>query len=219
MLVGRQSATTKNHSITGLAHPLALRLLNKQGTSQPRVLEVGAGSGRNLMTLLSARLDVTSLDEDAQRVTRLRRKYPELKNNLLCAAYTQLPKVGNGYDAVLSTHALLHGDVSKIRAVLAEIRRILSSEGNAYFTLGCTADLRFGEGRKIAEATFAPTSGDEQGVPHSYFDEAGAHDLLRNFEIEELSQQAVDDIAGKWAHETTMLRGAVHWFVVAKKAR
>lgn len=219
MLVGRQGATTKNHSITIPAHPLALRLLNKQGTSQLRVLEVGAGSGRNLAALLRAHLDVTSLDEDAERINRLLREYPEQKKNLLCVAYTQLPKGANGYDAVLSTHALLHGDVSRIRAVLGEIRRVLRTEGRAYFTLGCTADLRFGEGRKIADATFAPTNGDEQGVPHSYFDEAGAHDLLRTFEIEELSQQSVDDIAGKWAHETTMLRGAVHWFVVAKKAR
>ncbi len=219
MLVGQEGATTKNHSITSPAHPLALRLLNKQGTSQPRVLEVGAGSGRNLSALLRAHLDVTSLDEDAERITRLRREYPEQKNNLLCAAYTQLPKGANGYDAVLSTHALLHGDVSRIRAVLAEIRRVLRSEGRAYFTLGCTADARFGAGKRIADATFAPTNGDEQGVPHSFFDKAGAQDLLRGFIIEELSKQAVDDLAGKWAHETTMLRGAVHWFVVAKKTR
>lgn len=182
-------------------------------------MEVGTGSGRNLLALVRAGLNVTSLDQDTERVSRLRTQYPEVEPNLLCASYTQLPRVGNGYDAVLSTHALLHGEVSRIRALLAEILRVLGSEGRAFFTLGCTADARFGEGRKIAKETFAPTSGDEQGVPHSYFDEKGAHDLLRGFVVEELSQHAVDDVAGKWAHQTSKLRGAAHWFVVAQKTR
>lgn len=184
-----------------------------------KILEIGAGSGRNLAALLSAHLNVTSVDEDAQRVSRLRRKYPELRNSLLCVAYTQLPKIGNGYDAALSTHGLLHGDVGRIRAVLAEMHRVLRTEGRAYFTLGSSADTRFGQGRRLGAVTFAPISGDEQDVPHSYFDQSGVHCLLRAFAIEELLQRKVDNIAGKWAHETAPLSGAVHWFAVVKKPR
>ncbi|MDQ6932826.1 MAG: class I SAM-dependent methyltransferase [Candidatus Eremiobacteraeota bacterium] len=201
------------------AHPLANRLIDTLARPGARVLEIGTGSGRNLIALMRADFNVTSVDENAERVSRLTSQFPELKKSLLCVAYTQLPKSGNGYDAVLSTHGLLHGDVSRIRAVLAEMHRVLRAEGRAYFTLGSSADARVGQGRRLGAVTFAPVSGDEQGVPHSYFDQSGVHGLLGDFQIEELHQSAVDDLAGSWAHETTPLSGAVHWFTVVKKPR
>jgi len=181
------------------------------------VLEVGTGSARNLAALVRADMEVISLDDDAERVSRLKHGRPEFRSRLLCAAYTQLPKTAGGYDAILSTHALLHGEVSRIRAVLAEMRRVLGVKGRAYFTLGSSQDPRFGEGRQIGEATFAPISGDEQDVPHSYFDEAGIRSLLGRFVIEQLFEHPVDDIAGKWAHQNSALSGAVHWFVTVRK--
>jgi len=205
-------------SITEPAHPLALALINDLPPSRRRVLEVGTGSARNLAALMQADMEVTSLDNDAERVSRLKRSRPEFQSRLLCAAYTQLPKTAGGYDAVLSTHALLHGEVSRIRAVLAEIHRILGAAGHAYFTLGSSKDARYGEGRQLGEVTFATISGDEQGVPHSYFDEAGVRSLLERFVIEQLFEHAADDIAGKWAHQTAALSGAVHWFVIVRKA-
>ncbi len=102
--------------------------------------------------------------------------------------------------------------------MVAEFGRILKLGGHAYFTLGSKRDSRFGVGAQIGHETFTPQTGDEQGVPHSYFDEAGVRNLLRRFALIELAEHSVDDIAGRWAHASAPLRGAVHWFVIIRKS-
>jgi hypothetical protein len=37
------------------------------------------------------------------------------------------------------------------------------------------------------------------------------------FTVVSLEERGVDGVAGRWAHPTTPLRGAVHWFVNASK--
>ncbi len=173
-------------------HPLAIELIErvKQGT----VLELGTGSGRNLRALQAAGLDVTSLDT---------------------ANYTRIPARAGSFDAVISTHGLLHGNLAKIEASLSEIERVLRAGGVLYATFGSTRDARFGAGTRIDRHTFAPRSGDEAGVPHLFLDEKRVRRILHPFTVEELRETSVDEIVGKWAHTLAPLSAGVHWFAIA----
>jgi hypothetical protein len=183
------------------AHPLAERLI-ESAREQPLdgpVIEVGTGSGRNTRALVEAGIPAVGVPDST--------------------LYTQLPGTRENYGAALSTHAYLHGASAKLRAGIAELRRVLRPNAPAYITLGSIKDARYGFGTPYDERSFAPGEGDEAGIPHAYFDRDGVIELLFGFTIEAMEEVDVDAIVGRWAHAgDDPVGGRVHWFVVARRA-
>jgi hypothetical protein len=183
------------------AHPLAERLIGyaREHPLDGPVIEVGTGSGRNTRALVEARVPTVGVPDSTP--------------------YTQLPGGRDTYGAALSTHAYLHGAGAKLRAGMAELRRVLRPGAAVFVTLGSFKDARYGLGIPLDERTFAPGEGDEAGVPHAYFDRDGVIELLLGFTIESMEEVEVDDIVGRWAHsgDDADVAGRVHWFVQARR--
>jgi len=181
------------------AHPLAADLAaryRERGLTRP-IVEIGAGSGRNTRYFIESGIPIVSTRDDE--------------------SYTQLPGGRGTYAAALSTHGYLHGTVSKLRLGFAELRRVLRPGAPIAVSLGSIEDARFGLGIPLDETTFAPGDGDEAGIPHSYFDRAGAVELLAPaFTVESLREVNVDGIVGRWAHAAPA--GMWHWFVIAHRS-
>ncbi len=171
-------------------HPLALAAIDALARRPgARVLEVGAGSGRNTRALRAAGFEPVSL------------------------AAADGPAA-----AALSSHALLHGTRAELEALLGAIARAIEPGAPLFATFGSVNDARYGEGIAVEPGVYAPEFGDEAGVAHIFFDEAGLRALLASaWEILSLEERAVDEIAGSWAHERAPLRGARHWFAIARR--
>jgi hypothetical protein len=183
------------------AHPLAEQLiaLAREHPLDGPVIEIGTGSGRNTRALAEAGVAVQSVPDDV--------------------LYTQLPGSRETYGAALSTHAYLHGTSAKLRAGIAELRRVLRPNAPAFITLGSFKDARYGLGIPFDERSFAPGEGSELGIPHAYFDRDGVIELLLGFTIESMDEVDVDDVVGRWAHaDGDEVSGRVHWFVIARRA-
>jgi len=181
------------------AHPLAQRLI-RDAADHPLagpVIEVGTGSGRNTRALVSAGIPTVGVADTA--------------------TYTQLPGTRDMYGAALSTHAYLHGTSAKLRAGIAELRRVLRAGAPAFITLASITDARYGLGIPFDERSFAPGDGDEAGIPHAYFDRDGVIELLQGFTIESMDEVDADATVGRWAHPDGGEPGRVHWFVVARR--
>jgi hypothetical protein len=183
------------------AHPLAERLIEstRERPLDGPVIEVGTGSGRNTRALVAAQIPTVGVADSTP--------------------YTQLPGTREEYGAALSTHAYLHGASPKLRAGIAELRRVLRPNAPAYITLGSFKDARYGLGVPLDERSFAPGEGDEIGIPHAYFDRDGVIELLFGFAIDSMEEVEVDEIVGQWAHGDDAVAGRVHWFVVARRAQ
>jgi hypothetical protein len=180
-------------------HPLALALIERLRPGS-RVLEFCTGSGRNLTALRAAGLEVAGIADET-------------------AAGFDGSSVPGGFDAILSTHGLLHGTSADIAARTALLGGLLMPGGSFYAVFGSTGDARFGRGERIAASTFAPLAGDERGIAHTYFTRSALSALLRpHLAIDSLDERNADAIAGSWAHPAQPLRGAVHWFVTAHRA-
>jgi hypothetical protein len=181
------------------AHPLTERLIQdaRERALDGPVIEVGTGSGRNVRALVEAGIPNVTVPD--------------------ATPYTQLPGPRETYGAALSTHAYLHGASAKLRAGIAELRRVLRPNAPVYLTLGSFKDVRYGLGVPLDERSFAPGDGDEAGIPHAYFDRDGVLELLFGFEIESMEEVDVDQIVGRWAHAADDVGGRVHWFVVARR--
>lgn len=164
------------------------------------MLDFCSGSGRNAAALRAAGFDVVAVsDGDADRDAAL------------------APEIG-AFAATISTHGLLHGTIAAIGARTARIADRLEADGLLYATFGSVRDSRYGCGRRIEAATFAPLDGDERGVAHSYFTRERLDELLQpQYTLERLDEIAADDVAGTWAHRERPLAGAVHWLVIARR--
>lgn len=181
------------------AHPLAERLIRdaREHALDGPVVEVGTGSGRNTRALVDAGIPVLSVPDSTP--------------------YTQLPGGRDSYGAALSTHGYLHGASDKLRAGIAELRRVLRPRAPVYLTLGSIKDARYGLGIPFDERTFAPGDGDEAGIPHAYFDRDGVIEILFGFDVESMEEVEVNEIVGRWAHPNDEIAGRVHWFAIARK--
>ncbi len=182
-------------------HPLAAALIERlQSRPESRILDFAAGSGRNAEALRRAGFAVVTIDDDA------------------AASEKALEALPSRFDAILSTHGLLHGSPETIGARVRSIAAHLEPGGLLYATFGSRRDARFGLGERIDDSTFAPLDGDERGVAHVYFDRQRMLALLNPlFAVESLEERGVDDVAGSWAHSQRPLRGAAHWFAIARK--
>lgn len=179
------------------AHPLTERLIAdvREHPLDGPVIEVGTGSGRNTRALVAAGIPNVGVPDSAP--------------------YTQLPGGRDLYGAALASHAYLHGTSAKLRAGIAELRRVLRRGAPLYITLGSITDARYGLGIALDERSFAPGDGDEAGIPHIYLDRDGVIETLAGFTVESLDEVDVDEIVGRWAHEDEEIAGRVHWFVKA----
>ncbi len=174
-------------------HPLVAALIVALPAGS-RVLLVGVGSGRHIPPLLEAGFRVDVLDEESLRTI------------------VDGEQLAGGFDGALTTHALLHGTPGAIAAALGAIGERLRDGAPFHLTLGSTADPRFGAGARIEDGTWAANGGPESGVPHSYFDEAGARVLLADWDVLALEQHSAAETAGRWAHQPEELASMVHWF-------
>lgn len=184
-----------------VAHPLAQHLIECLREGGPyRALDFASGRGRNAAALRRAGLTVVEIDDAA------------------AASDEPLKEMNERVAAVLSTHGLLHGTAPAIAARIRAIAAVLEAGGLLCATFGSSRDARFGQGERIAGSTYAPTDGDELGVAHTFFSADELHALLdAEFAFESMTEHAVDEVAGAWAHRERPLTRAVHWFVVARK--
>lgn len=94
-----------------------------------RLLEVGAGVGRDSRFFQDAGCDVTCIDLSANMVSRCRDKG-------LCAHMMDVAHLSfecESFDAVYSFNSLLHLPKEELPAVLQEVRRVLAPGGLFYF--------------------------------------------------------------------------------------
>jgi hypothetical protein len=204
-------------------HPLALILADltrAANANAPRfTLLAGGGSGRNVSVLLAAGLHVDILEEDAARAATIAQRFGERPSIRIAHGSYAAPDVfKQRYDAVLSTHALLHGSPLAISSAIHALNELLAPGADMLFTLGSKRDARFGTGERIGEQTWAPSSGPETGVPHVYYDREEAQALLRSTTVVSLREVPARDIVGRWAHERERTPEIVHWFAHVKKS-
>ncbi len=101
--------------------PALLNLLSPHG----RILDVGIGTGRIAVPLMTLGADVIGVDLSLKMMAKLRQKTPAVR--IAQADAAQLPFAANTFDAVLTTH-VLHL-IGPWREALREFKRIIKPGG------------------------------------------------------------------------------------------
>ena len=201
-------------------HPLARALAAAlAGDATARLLIVGIGNGRNVPVFTAARIHVDAVEEDAERARAAAERFAGVADVRVEHASHAGPYPWPGtYAGALSTNGLLHGTATDVARTLGAIRERLRPGTPCYATFGSERDPRFGAGRRIDDATWAPATGSEAGVPHAYFDRLRLERVLDGFAIDEAVEGSAAQTVGRWAHDADDAAGIVHWFVKARRA-
>ena len=183
--------------------PKIVKLFKKCGVK--RVLDLGCGSGRHLVYLAKRGFDVYGIDiaPEGIKIARKWLKKEGLKANLKIGdIYKKLPYQDNFFDAIISTQALHHNIIEKIRKAIREIERILKPGGLIFITMRKALRLRdwkrnkivihkWKMGREKRETKYkvigiriyTPIEGGEKGLIHFCFNKKLITKEFKNFKI------------------------------------
>ena len=139
-----------------------------------KVLELGCGNGKSLGAMSAKGWDVTGIDFSLPAVGMCRRILGPGIPDVVAADSRILPFRTGAFDAVFAFHVLGHMLVGDRVKSAAEIVRVLGQSGTFHFRAFSVADLRFGKGNEVEDATFVRGT----GIPTHYFTLAEAADLF-----------------------------------------
>ena len=95
-----------------------------------RLLEVGAGSGRDAAYWLAQGYDVTAIDGSAGMMAEALRRHPELHGRMIPHVLPhRLPFVDACFDVVTSMAVIMHLSHEDLWSVFADLSRVLAPDG------------------------------------------------------------------------------------------
>lgn len=167
-----------------------------------RALDIGCGDGRYLVFLNKLGFEVNGIDASPTAV-KISKTAAKNKANIVCADMYAYPLPKETYDLILSISTIHHGRKPDIRKLINKIHRALVSGGKAFLTLPELAQAKqwqsFSKQQKIAPGTFAPLSGPERGLAHSFFTKTEILKMFSKFKRVALEL----DHMGRWIIQAT----------------
>ena len=151
-----------------------------------KVLELGAGHGRDTIFFASNGIEVEALDYSSAAIDILNKIAEEkrlsiIKSQTFDVAKNPLPFADGYFDAVYS-HMLFNMRFSeeKLHFAFSEIRRVLKPKGLNFFSVRNSNDKSYGKGREVDKGIF-----DIDGFQIRFFTEKQTQGLVstEGFEI------------------------------------
>ncbi|MBA3977083.1 MAG: class I SAM-dependent methyltransferase [Nitrosopumilus sp.] len=154
-----------------------LCLNHMKSNNVKKVLEIGAGHGRDTLFFASNGLEVEALDYSSIGIEIINKKAHENKlpvNSQLYDVKKPLPFKDACFDAAYS-HMLLNMRFSQaeLHSVFSEIRRVLRPNGLNYFSVRNHNDQFYGAGVKVEDGVY-----DINGFEVRFFSEKEILDLI-----------------------------------------
>ncbi len=190
-------------------YPPVINFLSKARDTSKKILDLGCGSGRNLIYIGKKGFSVTGIENSNEAVILATNwvKKEKLNNaTIMRGDFKKINYASNSFDMVICIHAIYHGKLEDIEKSLYEIKRVMKKGGLLLITFLSIKDEKFGKGKKVEKNSYQTNSTIEKGVVHHFSDKA---EILRLFQ---------DYLLIKVVHrKETKKTGHWHWVVEAKK--
>ncbi|MFH1174993.1 MAG: class I SAM-dependent methyltransferase [archaeon] len=158
-------------------HEYLETFLEKVGTG--RLLDLGCGTGRHLLPMLTRGFETHGLDSSAVAIHASAKIGAMLVQHNM---YEALPYPDNYFDGIIAIQSIYHAARQLVRCVANEVHRICKPEGLFFvnFTTYVPDDARW-----INPYTFIPQVGTEKGIPHTKYNSAALQEDFCLFYFEQ----------------------------------
>lgn len=189
--------TGKKYTSSLAYWPKLIKLLERAEVK--RVLDVGCGSGKHILSLAREGFEVCGIDSSPEAVNLAKNRFSEagLKAKILThSMHNKFPYKDEFFDAAISLRTLNHGFLYQIKKTIAEITRVTKKEGMVFITvikipgrkniLGETK-LNGVRVRIIEKRTYIPLETKEKGIIHYLFNKKVLYSLFKEkYDIEKM---------------------------------
>jgi len=150
------------------------------------IVDLGCGSGSDTKYLIERGKAVIACDYSARASENIRKNFPEV-HDALCFDMTGGLPFADGFTDILIADLSLHYFTERVtKAILAEIRRVLTPRGVMLFRLNSHKDVNFGAGQGAeVEKNYFRT---EDGRYKRFFDREDICRIFDDWEILRLSE-------------------------------
>jgi SAM-dependent methyltransferase len=165
------------------------RLYQENGVR--RVLDLGCGDGRHLHYFSNLGYEMYGIDyaPSALYLANVWLTADNLSAELVCADMTSIPWRDELFDAAISFLVINHNPAERIRQTIAEIHRVLKSDGWLFVAISTCkpiGPMRYNSGIEIEPDTIVLTEGREKGVPHHFFTTPELIEMFSRFTLVDL---------------------------------
>ena len=157
-------------------------------------LDIGCGGGRHVIHMAKLGWRAAGLDNapTALSMTRQWLNQEKLDARLLLGDMrVSLPFASNSFDAVLSTQVIHHALLATVIGTAREIERIVRPQGMILLSIPARRPsmTESAEHVLLEPNTYAPTDGEEKGLPHHFFTPEEFRDIFPNFDVLDLRME------------------------------
>lgn len=184
-------------TISEEVHPLLKQFLSQSSLELKSALDIGCGTGKYLKLLQTAGFKTDGIDSSETAVEMTKELLGD-DSLIQCVNMFdfQIPK--DKYDLVISISAIHHGTKGQVQGLINAIHEALAEKGKVFITVP-----DFEKGRRedswkndqeIEPGTYAPTTGPEKGLPHSFYTKEEVEKLFLRFKDIKID---LDEV-GRW---------------------
>jgi ubiquinone/menaquinone biosynthesis C-methylase UbiE len=153
-----------------------------------RVLELGCGNGKTVLTLMSAGIVPICLDISRNALIECAKAispsvFPFIEGDVMALPFSE-----DAFDSIICFHVLEHLTKDERCKAVNEIIRVLKKGGNLYVQSFSIDDMRFGKGTMIEENTFE--RGD--GIRYHYFRDGELENMFEGLSVGAVRHKVVE---------------------------
>jgi 2-polyprenyl-3-methyl-5-hydroxy-6-metoxy-1,4-benzoquinol methylase len=178
-------------------HPLFKQFLSQSNFEFKQVLDIGCGTGKYLKILQAGGFKTDGIDSSETAVAMTKKTLGD-ESMILCANMFEFDIPKNKYDLVISISTIHHGTKEQVQNLINRIYEAIVENGRIFITVPDFESSKkwntFKYHEEIAEGTFAPLSGPEKGLPHSFYTKEEIQKLFLKFRELQLDL----DSHGRW---------------------
>lgn len=195
-------------TIEGKIHPLFVGFVKDNEFKIKHALEIGCGMGKYLVYMQGLGFKTDGIDSSLTAIKITKNNLKD-KAGIIKAEMFKYKIPRNKYDLIFSIATVHHGSKQMVKKVIDEIHKSLVPDGKVFITLPDIESNRrwktFLSDRDLGNGTFAPVSGPEKGLSHSFYTKPEVKELFKNFKKIKIM---LDD-RGKIVHG--------HWIISGEK--
>ncbi|MBX4190949.1 class I SAM-dependent methyltransferase [Candidatus Saccharibacteria bacterium] len=182
-------------TLEGGLEPHFKQFIKKTELPKKNAFDIGYGTGRYLQFLKLKGFSVSGIDssETAYQMAKNAVSDADLMHGDMYNL--ELPK--SSFGLILSISTIHHGTKAQVKKVLDEVYGALLERGYTYITLPINDSsnqwITFKDKDEIEPGTYAPNSGPEKGLAHSFYTKEEVEKLFQNYK-----NLSIDKIEGRW---------------------